>query len=227
MGMQSHLNCAASNAWGDTNSYLAAMDKYLNLGLDVQVTELDLSRDGGYTDQQQADKYKAIFKHCMDWNASHPNGPNVTLVQVWGPNDNNSWVGTNKSGQPNYPLLYDGNNQPKSAYSAITSLVPDSQWGEGLPYKGPGSSNFTIADLEPDSDGYWFHSKFEGSEDNWGRQRLSFCKHQRQNILRRQGSPPCSGQRGFMERRSNAPQFKNIQARRGVQLLSKCLLPRR
>jgi len=167
MGMQSHLNCAASNAWGDTNSYLAAMDKYLNLGLDVQVTELDLSRDGGYTDQQQADKYKAIFKHCMDWNASHPNGPNVTLVQVWGPNDNNSWVGTNKSGQPNYPLLYDGNNQPKSAYSAITSLVPDSQWGEGLPYKGPGSSNFTIADPEPDSDGYWFHSKFEGSEDNW------------------------------------------------------------
>ena len=167
MGMQSHLNCAASNAWGDTNSYLAAMDKYLNLGLDVQVTELDLSRDGGYTDQQQADKYKAIFKHCMDWNASHPNGPNVTLVQVWGPNDNNSWVGTNSSGQPNYPLLYDGNNQPKSAYSAITSLVPDSQWGEGLPYKGPGSSNFTIADPETDSDGYWFHSKFEGSEDNW------------------------------------------------------------
>ncbi|WP_028519409.1 endo-1,4-beta-xylanase [Ruminococcus flavefaciens] len=167
MGMQSHLNCAASGAWGDTNSYLAAMDKYLNLGLDVQVTELDLSRDGGYTDQQQADKYKAIFKHCMDWNASHPNGPNVTLVQVWGPNDNNSWVGTNKSGQPNYPLLYDGNNQPKSAYNAITSLVPDSQWGEGLPYKGPGSSGFTIADPEPDSDGYWFHSKFEGSEDNW------------------------------------------------------------
>lgn len=167
MGMQSHLNCAASNAWGDTNSYLAAMDKYLNLGLDVQVTELDLSRDGGYTDQQQADKYKAIFKHCMDWNASHPNGPNVTLVQVWGPNDNNSWVGTNNSGQPNYPLLYDGNNQPKSAYNAITSLVPDSQWGEGLPYKGPGSSGFTIADPEPDSDGYWFHSKFEGSEDNW------------------------------------------------------------
>ncbi|HOH86137.1 endo-1,4-beta-xylanase [Ruminococcus sp.] len=167
MGMQSHLNCAASNAWGDTNSYLAAMDKYLNLGLDVQVTELDLSRDGGYTDQQQADKYKAIFKHCMDWNASHPNGPNVTLVQVWGPNDNNSWVGTNNSGQPNYPLLYDGNNQPKSAYNAITSLVPDSQWGEGLPYKGPGSSGFTIADPEPDSDGYWFHSKFEGSDDNW------------------------------------------------------------
>ena len=169
MGMQSHLNCAASGAWGDTNSYLAAMDKYLNLGIDVQVTELDLSTEGGkYTLQQQADKYKAIFKHAMDWNASHPNGPNVTLVQVWGPNDNNSWVGTDRnSGKSNQPLLYDGNNQPKLAYNAITSLVPDSQWSEGLPYHGPGSSNFTISDPEPDSDGYWFHSHFEGSEDNW------------------------------------------------------------
>ena len=74
MGMQSHLNCAASNAWGDTNSYLSAMDKYLNLGLDVQVTELDLSTEGGkYSLSQQADKYKAIFKHAMDWNSSHPN----------------------------------------------------------------------------------------------------------------------------------------------------------
>lgn len=169
MGMQSHLNCAASNAWGDTNSYLAAMDKYLNLGIDVQVTELDLSTEGGkYSLNDQANKYKAIFKHAMDWNSSHPNGPNVTLVQVWGPNDNNSWVGTDKnSGRSNQPLLYDGSNQPKSAYSAITSLVPDSQWSTGLPYHGPGSSGFTISEPEPDSDGYWFHSTFEGSEDSW------------------------------------------------------------
>ncbi|MBR6968045.1 MAG: endo-1,4-beta-xylanase [Ruminococcus sp.] len=167
MGMQSHLNCAASNAWGDTNSYLSAMDKYLSLGLDVQVTELDLSRDGGYSDQQQADKYKAIFKHCMDWNSSHPNGPNVTLVQVWGPNDNNSWVGTNQAGQPNYPLLYTGSNEPKSAYNSVTSLVSDSQWGTGIPYSGPGSSGFVVADPEKDSNGYWFHSTFEDGDDNW------------------------------------------------------------
>ncbi|WP_303836269.1 endo-1,4-beta-xylanase [Ruminococcus flavefaciens] len=173
MGMQSHLNCAASNAWGDTNSYLAAMDKYLNLGLDVQVTELDLSTEGGkYSMADQANKYKAIFKHAMDWNKNHPNGPFVSLVQVWGPNDNNSWVGTDKSsGRSNAPLLYNGSNQPKEAYSAITSLVSDSDWGTGIPYTGPrANGGGTYVPPEPpkaDERGYWFESTFENGTDNW------------------------------------------------------------
>lgn len=173
MGMQSHLNCAASGAWGDTNSYLAAMDKYLNLGIDVQVTELDLAREGGvYSDAQQATKYKAIFQHCVDWNKNHPNGPNVTLVQVWGPNDNNSWVRVKDrdESKPNYPLLYDGNNQPKSAYTAIQSIIPDNEWGTGLPYTGPGSSGFTpkpIEKIKPDENGIYFHHTFEGDDFGW------------------------------------------------------------
>ena len=170
MGMQSHLNCAASGAWGDTQSYLAAMDKYLNLGIDVQVTELDLSTEGGkYSDSQQATKYAAIFKHAMDWNKSHPNGPNVTLVQVWGPNDNNSWVATDRaSGKPNNPLLYTGNNQPKSAYTAITNLVADSDWGIGKPYTGPGAGEYIPPEpVKPDANGYYFHHTFEGTDHGW------------------------------------------------------------
>ena len=170
MGMQSHLNCAASGAWGDTNSYLSAMDKYLNLGIDVQVTELDLVTEGGkYSDSQQSAKYAAIFKHAMDWNKSHPNGPNVTLVQVWGPNDNNSWVATDKnSGKSNSPLLYTGNNQPKSAYTAITNLVADSDWGIGKPYTGPGGGEYVPPEpKKPDSNGYYFHHTFEGTLNSW------------------------------------------------------------
>ncbi len=165
MGMQSHVNAAASNAWGDTNSYLKAMDDYLALGIDVQVTELDISVENGkYSYTDQANKYKAIFKHAMDWNNSgHDN--KVTLVQIWGPNDANSWLSSGSNG-----LLYNGSNQPKEAYTALTSLVPDSEWGEGKPYTGPGSSGFTptpVAPPEVDGDGYWFHSTFESSEDNW------------------------------------------------------------
>ena len=120
----------------------------------------------------QANKYKAIFKHAMDWNKNHPNGPFVSLVQVWGPNDNNSWVGTDKSsGRSNAPLLYNGSNQPKEAYSAITSLVSDSDWGTGIPYTGPranGGGTYTPPPPpEKDSNGYWFHSTFEGSTDSW------------------------------------------------------------
>ena len=163
MGMQSHIDCSTGQwDWGNTTSYLNAMDDYLSLGIDVQVTELDISRDGGkYTDQQQAEKYKAIFKHCKEVNESGKYKGKVTLVQVWGPNDNNSWVGKNNAGQPNYPLLYDGNNQPKTAYNYITSIVPDSEWGDGSNYGGE------IKPIEPNQYGWYFNCGFEGSTDNF------------------------------------------------------------
>ena len=164
MGMQSHIDCSTGQwDWGNTTSYLAAMDEYLSLGIDVQVTELDISRDGGkYTDQQQAEKYKAIFQHCVDVNKSGKYKGKVTLVQVWGPNDNNSWVGKNNQGKPNYPLLYDGNNQPKTAYNYITSIIPDSQWGDGSNYSGG-----DVKPLEPNEYGWWFNCGFEGSTDDF------------------------------------------------------------
>ncbi len=164
MGMQSHIDCSTGQwDWGNTNSYLAAMDDYLSLGIDVQVTELDISRDGGkYTDQQQAEKYKAIFQHCVDVNKSGKYKGKVTLVQVWGPNDNNSWVGKNNAGQPNYPLLYNGNNQPKTAYNYITSIIPDNEWGDGSQYGGD-----KPVVLEPNEYGWWFNCGFESGTDNF------------------------------------------------------------
>ncbi|MBQ8921117.1 MAG: endo-1,4-beta-xylanase [Oscillospiraceae bacterium] len=168
MGMQSHLNAAASNAWGDTNSYLAAMDKYLNLGIEVQVTELDIAREGNtYSEDQQAAKYKAIFQHAMEWNQTHSyEQGRVTLVQVWGPCDGHSWVDTDSQGRQNYPLLYNSSVQPKAAYNAVTSIIPQSQWGDGTQYEGGG----TIAEPELDENGYWFHYTFEnGTEDFTGR----------------------------------------------------------
>ena len=163
MGMQSHVSAAASNAWGDTNSYLSAMDKYLNLGIEVQVTELDIACEAGrYSSTQQANKYKAIFEHAMNWNKTHTyDQGRVTLVQVWGPKDGNSWVDQYKeNGQVkgnNDPLLYNRSYQPKEAYTAVTSLIPQSQWGDGTKYK----DGFEITPPEPDKDGYWYHYTFE------------------------------------------------------------------
>jgi arabinoxylan arabinofuranohydrolase len=163
MGMQSHISAAASNAWGDTNSYLAAMDDYLSLGIDVQVTELDISVENGkFSYQDQANKYKAIFQHAVDWNKNHPNGPNVTLVQIWGPNDANSWLSAGSNA-----LLYDSNNQPKLAYNTLMSLLPDDEWGTGIPYTGPGGGSYTPPKFEPDENGYYFHNTFEQGAEGW------------------------------------------------------------
>lgn len=160
MGMQSHIN-ADANGFSGTSAYLGAMDMYLSLGIDVQVTELDISTEGGkYSLQDQANKYKAIYQHAMEVNTSGKYEGRVTLVQVWGPNDNNSWVGTDKnSGKPNSPLLMDGNNQPKAAYNALMQL---------------GDGNGPIADLDgpvtppkPNEYGWWYQCGFEDGDDNW------------------------------------------------------------
>ncbi len=165
VGMQSHINANANDGWSGENQYLTAMKMYLEAGLEVQITELDISTDGGkYTLDQQANRYKNILKAAIDWNASHPSGARVTLFQVWGPNDNHSWVGTDKAtGHSNQPLLYYGNNQPKPAYNALISLVPKSEWGDGTQFAG----DTPLPEPELDSDGYWFHYTFENGTENF------------------------------------------------------------
>ena len=108
MGMQSHVPANATGFAG-TDSYLQAMDMYLALGLEVQVTELDISVESGkYSYTDQANKYKAIFKHAMEVNTNGTTPGKVTLIQMWGPNDANSWLSAGSNA-----LLYDSSNQPK------------------------------------------------------------------------------------------------------------------
>lgn len=157
MGMQSHVDAGATTFSG-TQNYLKAMDMFLDLGIDVQVTELDISLDNGQTLQDQATKYTAIAKHIVEVNTSGKYKGKVTLFQVWGPNDANTWISGDKS-----PTLYDKNNQPKVAYTQLKS------YGESLP-EGPiadldGGGGYTEPEL--DADGYWFHHTFESSTDGW------------------------------------------------------------
>ncbi len=154
VGMQSHIPANATGFAG-TDSYIEAMDKYLSIGCDVQVTELDISLENGkYTLQEQADKYKAIFQHAIDVNTSGKYNGKVTLVAVWGPNDANSWL---KSGSD--ALLYDANNNPKLAYTTLTSMIPESQWGD--------SSNPSGSTAEPNQYGWYFADGFEGDLCDW------------------------------------------------------------
>jgi len=159
VGMQSHVPANATGFAG-TEDYLKAMDSYLAIGCDVQVTELDISLESGkYSLQDQANKYKAIFSHAVEHNKANKAGQGkVTLVQVWGPNDANSWL---KSGSD--ALLFDKNNQPKAAYNTLINLLPASEWGDGN--NPPGS--VPAAPPEPDKDGYWFHDTFESGTDSW------------------------------------------------------------
>lgn len=157
VGMQSHIPANAIGFAG-TDSYIEAMKKYLSIGCDVQITELDISLENGkYTAQEQADKYKAIFQAAMDWNKNPQSSGKVTLIAIWGPNDANSWL---KEGSD--ALLYDKNNQPKLAYATLTSMIPESEWGDG--------SNYSDSDdkpVEPNEWGWYFSDGFEGDTCSW------------------------------------------------------------
>jgi GH35 family endo-1,4-beta-xylanase len=130
MGMQSHIN-ADVNGFTGTSAIRTAVEKYANIGVEVQLTELDISTEGGkFTLQQQGKKYADVFRIAL--NTKPANGGKVTAVCVWGPNDANSWVGTdNATGKSNAPLLFDNDTRKKPAYDSVFALVPQSEWGDG------------------------------------------------------------------------------------------------
>ncbi|WP_265443630.1 endo-1,4-beta-xylanase [Acetivibrio straminisolvens] len=157
VGMQSHIN-SDMNGFSGIQNYKAALQKYINIGCDVQITELDISTENGkFSLQQQADKYKAVFQAAVDINKTSNKGK-VTAVCVWGPNDANTWIGSE-----NAPLLFDRNNQPKPAYNSVASIILQSEWGDGDNPVGGGGGN----PEEPDENGYYYHDTFEGSVGQW------------------------------------------------------------
>lgn len=126
VGMQSHVN-ADINGFSGAGAHKTAMEKYLSIGCEVQITEFDINCEGGkFTPEQQAEKVTAIVKAAMDYNSSPNYDGRVTAVCFWGPNDANTWINAE-----NAPLLYDTNNEPKAAYNALTEMIPADKWGDG------------------------------------------------------------------------------------------------
>ncbi len=111
-----------------------AIEQFSSLGLQVRITELDISmylwekerrevlpdETISYTPewQQKQDKqYEMIFRVCRE------NKEVVTGITFWGLVDNNSWLNNYPAkGRKNYPLLFDENRQPKSCFYSITEF---------------------------------------------------------------------------------------------------------
>jgi endo-1,4-beta-xylanase len=98
VGFQSHLTNSAPS------DYQANLQRFADLGVDVQITELDISGSS------QANAYAAVTRACMA--VSRCNG-----LTVWGIRDSDSW----RTGQN--PLLFDGNGNKKAAYDAVLGAL--------------------------------------------------------------------------------------------------------
>ncbi|MHA7966539.1 endo-1,4-beta-xylanase [Paenibacillus sp. CAU 1782] len=121
VGHQTHID-----VYGPTvNSIIDSMVKFADLGLDNQVTELDMSlyRWNDRSDygnqvpesvlELQADRYGELFE------AFKANKDILSAVVLWGISDDHTWLNGFPVTRTNAPLLFDRQYQAKSAFWAI------------------------------------------------------------------------------------------------------------
>jgi endo-1,4-beta-xylanase len=119
VGLQMHL----SNLHPDISSISANIGRFTALGVQVHITEMDVSlavdaNGNASADdlQQQAVIYREIAGACL----SHPG---CTAIQTWGFTDNYSWIGSHSKKTRGAALLFDRNYHPKPAYNALRKTL--------------------------------------------------------------------------------------------------------
>lgn len=108
IGMQSHLDArSGSDAFPSVNVYKKALDKFCETGLDVQVTELDVTVNDKEHFKEQAQYYSDI----MDTIVAQKD--HISSVTFWGTTDDMSWRASG------YPLLFNEDYTAKESFYAI------------------------------------------------------------------------------------------------------------
>ncbi|GIM97395.1 endo-1,4-beta-xylanase [Paractinoplanes toevensis] len=99
VGFQSHLGTSIP---GD---YQSNLQRFAALGVDVQITELDVAQGGN-----QANIYATVTRACLAVSR-------CTGITVWGIRDSDSW----RTGEN--PLLFDNSGNKKAAYTSVLNAL--------------------------------------------------------------------------------------------------------
>ncbi|MGC4784677.1 endo-1,4-beta-xylanase [Micromonospora zamorensis] len=110
VGFQSHLGTSLA---GD---YQANLQRFADLGVDVQITELDVMTGGN-----QASIFGSVTRACLAVSR-------CTGITTWGVRDCDSWRGSDNA------LLFDCNGNKKAAYTAVLDAL---NAGPGIPTDPP------------------------------------------------------------------------------------------
>ncbi|CAN7160062.1 endo-1,4-beta-xylanase [Paenibacillus sp. LjRoot153] len=122
IGMQGHWNLQGPSI----EEIRTAIELYASLGVQLQITELDLSVFE-FTDRRtdlteptsemlelQAQRYEQIFELFREYRNS------ITAVTFWGAADDYTWLDDFPvKGRKNWPFLFDGHHAPKKAFHRI------------------------------------------------------------------------------------------------------------
>jgi endo-1,4-beta-xylanase len=109
VGLQSHFTGGSNYP----SSYRTTLSQFASLGVDVQITELDIRN-------APADAYRNVTNDCLAVSR-------CTGITVWGIRDSDSW----RSGES--PLLFTGSGAKKPAYDAVLAALNNGQTPTGGP----------------------------------------------------------------------------------------------
>lgn len=122
VGLQLH----ALGDWPEPPSIAENIKRFQDLGLDVQITEMDVAyADGDVPEnplEEQAAYYRDVCEVCLETGCD-------TLI-TWGVNDDLSWLRSFRDFPDRYtshPLLFDEHNERKPAYYAVRDALSVSE----------------------------------------------------------------------------------------------------
>ncbi|MBP2335874.1 endo-1,4-beta-xylanase [Saccharothrix coeruleofusca] len=102
VGLQSHFNSASPVP----GNYQTTLQRFADLGVEVQITELDIEGSG----QTQAENFRRVTQACLAV-------ARCAGITVWGIRDSDSWRASGT------PLLFDSGGNKKAAYNAVLEAL--------------------------------------------------------------------------------------------------------
>ena len=149
VGLQSHFNAQSPYP----SNYRTTLQNFANLGLEVQITELDIEGSG----TAQANTYRNVVNDCLAV-------ARCAGITVWGIRDSDSWRASGT------PLLFDNYGNKKPAYDAVLQALnaagPGGPTNTTSPPPGSGSCTVTVTRTQEWGDRFNVNLAVSGS-DNW------------------------------------------------------------
>src|SRR5712691_9004666 len=117
VGLQMHISL---DRYPNAQDVLANMQRLAALGLEVQITEMDVKTQDDARPMQaklaaEAQLYGEMLHTCLSV-------AGCTAFVMWGFTDAHSWIPA-YTGHPDYPLIFDGKYRPKPAYYALANVL--------------------------------------------------------------------------------------------------------
>lgn len=109
VGMQAHMDVSFPR---DRSVFAEAVRKFLDAGLAVHITELDITikNPTETSEKSQQDFYVRVFRDLLE---IRKNGGDISSITLWGMADNVSWR------REDSPLLFSDRSTPKKAYYEV------------------------------------------------------------------------------------------------------------